>query len=41
LAEIARLEEQVRTAQETQLGLDISEAEWAELVALADDLPRA
>jgi excisionase family DNA binding protein len=41
LAEVARLEEQIRTAQEMQLGLGISEAERAELMALADDLPRA
>jgi DNA invertase Pin-like site-specific DNA recombinase len=41
LAEVARLEEQRRTEQEMQLGLGISEAEQAELMALADDLPRA
>jgi excisionase family DNA binding protein len=41
LGEVARLEEQIRTAQEKQLGLGISEAERAELMALADDLPRA
>jgi DNA invertase Pin-like site-specific DNA recombinase len=41
LAEVARLEEQIRTAQEMQLGLGISEAERTELMALADDLPRA
>ena len=41
LAEVARLEEQIRTAQEMQLGLGISEAERSELMALADDLPRA
>ena len=37
LAEVARLEEQIRTAQEMQLGLGISEAERTELMALADD----
>jgi hypothetical protein len=41
LAEVARLEEQIRTAQEMQLGIGISEAERTELMALADDLPRA
>jgi DNA invertase Pin-like site-specific DNA recombinase len=41
LAEVARLEEQRRTEQEMQLGLGISEGEQAELMALADDLPRA
>jgi excisionase family DNA binding protein len=41
LREVARLEEQIRTAQEMKLNLGISEAERAELMALADDLPRA
>jgi hypothetical protein len=41
LSEVARLEEQIRTAQEMQRGLGISEAERAELMALAGDLPRA
>jgi len=41
LADVARLEEQRRTERETQLGLGISEEERTELIALADDLPRA
>ena len=32
---VARFEEQIRTAQEMQLGLGISEAERTELMALA------
>lgn len=41
LSEVARLEEQIRTAQEMQRGLGIAQAERAELMALANDLPRA
>jgi len=41
LGEVARLEEQIRIAQEMQLGLGLSESERAELMALANDLPRA
>jgi excisionase family DNA binding protein len=41
LGEVERLKGQVRTAQETQSSLGISVSERAELMALADDLPRA
>jgi excisionase family DNA binding protein len=41
LAEVARLQEQVGTAREVQLGVGISEDERTRLMALADDLPRA
>ncbi len=38
---MTRLEEQIRTAQETKAGVGISAAERVALMALADDLPRA
>jgi excisionase family DNA binding protein len=41
LGEVARLEEEIRTAQETQPKEGITESERATLIALADDLPRA
>jgi len=41
LGEVARLEEEIRTAQETQPKEDITESERATLIALTDDLPRA
>ena len=41
LAEVARLEEQKRAVVDTHLSLGISEAERTQLMALADDLPRA
>jgi excisionase family DNA binding protein len=41
LAEVGRLQEQVGTAREVQLGVSISEDERTGLMALADDLPRA
>ncbi len=41
LAEVARLEEEIRTAREAQPADGISDAERAEVMALAEDLPRA
>jgi excisionase family DNA binding protein len=41
LGEVERLEAQIRAAQEMQSSLGISASERAELMALADDLPRA
>lgn len=41
LGEVARLEDEIRTAQETQPKEGITEAERAALIALADDLPHA
>ena len=41
LGEVARLDDEIRTAQETQPKEGITEAERAALIALADDLPHA
>src|SRR5690348_15543319 len=41
LGEVERLEAHIRTAQEMQASLSIAASERAELMALADDLPRA
>ncbi len=41
LGEVARLEGEIRTARESRPNLGISGSERTELIALADDLPRA
>jgi excisionase family DNA binding protein len=41
LAEVARLEEEIRTARDAQPAATMSESERAQLLALAEDLPRA
>jgi excisionase family DNA binding protein len=41
LGQVARLDDEIRTAQETQPREGITEAERAALIALADDLPHA